>query len=603
MKKLCSILLCLALILGLSSAATAATTAKFAVEPQFEIAYDFKDGLAAVKKNGLFGYIDKTGQMVIQPQFNEAGNFSEGLAAVAKDGYWHYIDKTGKKVITSVVPFDYGYSVADFKQGMAVVRKDGKYGYIDTTGRTVLEPVYFSADSFSSDGMASVCMKVNDSYKYGYINKAGNVVIQPQYDVAGSFYNGHAIVVNHISWKEKQIPMEMEAGANGQKEQAYMTFRYPAADRWSYIDTTGKAVITLPDVNIPDSMLENVFISSDMDGNYYYTVSGSMGGITQNLCMAGPFSMVQSGEELAVVRYDGKLGQLVENHVDLNSSGSKAYFEYVTGSSTLSYMNRKGEISIKTKFSEAKPFNEGLALVGDKKKSIVINNGMSSEGMWGFIGSKGQVEIEPQFIEATSFSGGYAAVKTKVVRNNGFFKSTAELWGYIDSKGKAVIESQFDEARAFSEGVAAVEKNGKWGYISGFMGTVDAPAVEKKAVSITKQQLAIKLIKLSGVEKEVTSNKLKYSKLCTFTDVLDAFKPYIGYAYSKGWIPSEAKKKFGVGTKVTEVMAAKAALKAAGAKPNDVNIEYVIGENSGSAVTEERLNQMFELSKKFKIDR
>ena len=45
-------------------------------------------------------YIDKTGKYVINPQFDSAGNFSEGLAPVRigddKTGKWGCIDKTGK---------------------------------------------------------------------------------------------------------------------------------------------------------------------------------------------------------------------------------------------------------------------------------------------------------------------------------------------------------------------------------------------------------------------------------------------------------------------------------------------------------------------------
>jgi KWG Leptospira. len=37
-----------------------------------------------VKKSGKFGYIDKTGKVVIEPVFDYAESFSEGLARVKK---------------------------------------------------------------------------------------------------------------------------------------------------------------------------------------------------------------------------------------------------------------------------------------------------------------------------------------------------------------------------------------------------------------------------------------------------------------------------------------------------------------------------------------
>jgi hypothetical protein len=52
------------------------------IEPQFEEAGIFSEGLAAIEINGKWGYIDKSGKLVIEPQFTDAWNFSEGLAPV-----------------------------------------------------------------------------------------------------------------------------------------------------------------------------------------------------------------------------------------------------------------------------------------------------------------------------------------------------------------------------------------------------------------------------------------------------------------------------------------------------------------------------------------
>ena len=56
---------------------------KVVIEPQFDSADDFSEGLAKVKKDGKRGYIDKIGKVVIEPQFDEVWDFSEGLATVA----------------------------------------------------------------------------------------------------------------------------------------------------------------------------------------------------------------------------------------------------------------------------------------------------------------------------------------------------------------------------------------------------------------------------------------------------------------------------------------------------------------------------------------
>jgi len=95
--------------------------------------------LYPVMVNGKWGYIDKTGKIVIDPQFDGAYNFSEGLAAVKVGDKWGYIDKTGKIVIDPQF-----YWADSFSEGLALVRvgeiKPGKWGYIDNTGRYVWEP-------------------------------------------------------------------------------------------------------------------------------------------------------------------------------------------------------------------------------------------------------------------------------------------------------------------------------------------------------------------------------------------------------------------------------------------------------------------------------
>jgi hypothetical protein len=57
----------------------------FVIEPQFDRADSFSQGLARVKIDGKWGYIDKTGKLVIQPQFDEADAFSEGLALIRQN--------------------------------------------------------------------------------------------------------------------------------------------------------------------------------------------------------------------------------------------------------------------------------------------------------------------------------------------------------------------------------------------------------------------------------------------------------------------------------------------------------------------------------------
>lgn len=63
-------------------------------------------GMVAVAVNGKYGYINTFEQWIVQPQYVVAGDFSEGLAAVqATTGKYGYIDCSGNMTIPA--SFDY----------------------------------------------------------------------------------------------------------------------------------------------------------------------------------------------------------------------------------------------------------------------------------------------------------------------------------------------------------------------------------------------------------------------------------------------------------------------------------------------------------------
>ena len=87
--------------------------------------YDWKDkyyeGLAWVKLNGKWGFIDKTGKEVIPIKYDGAWYFSEGLASVKLNDKWGFIDKAGKEV----TPIKYDMAIS-FSEGLANVELNDK---------------------------------------------------------------------------------------------------------------------------------------------------------------------------------------------------------------------------------------------------------------------------------------------------------------------------------------------------------------------------------------------------------------------------------------------------------------------------------------------
>ncbi len=149
----------------------------------------FFDGLAWVRLNGKWGYIDQTGKEVIPCKYEACGDFHKGLAWVELNGKCGYIDKTGKEVI----PCKYGVC-GDFHEGLAAVKLNGKWGYIDKTGKEVIPCKYGVCGDFH-EGLAAV--KLNG--KWGYIDKTGKEVIPCKYGICGQFCEGLAWIEQNDS--------------------------------------------------------------------------------------------------------------------------------------------------------------------------------------------------------------------------------------------------------------------------------------------------------------------------------------------------------------------------------------------------------------------
>jgi hypothetical protein len=92
----------------------------------------------AVLQNEQWGFLDTTGKVSITPKykFDEIQPFQEGLAAVKREGYWGYINKEGKMV----VPAEYDEVTGFFYNGRTGVSRNEKWGIVDKRGR-ILEPM------------------------------------------------------------------------------------------------------------------------------------------------------------------------------------------------------------------------------------------------------------------------------------------------------------------------------------------------------------------------------------------------------------------------------------------------------------------------------
>lgn len=332
--------------------------------------YQFAEGLAAVRKNKKWGYVDKHGIVVIPFSFDEARGFSSGLACVKKNGMYGFVDKTGEVVI----PFIYDWAIS-FKNGVSFVRKDGCYGAIRANGDIAIPIIY---DNVDVNGLNEGLVYVSKGSHGGFVDKNGKTVVPFIYgsNILNSvFKDGLAVVYdkqgNYIIDKKGSVKYECSS-----------PYQFCFNNVYS----------------------EGVFRIIKNEGGY-----SKVGFIDQDGDVRVPFEnedlMSFFSEGLATYKKDGKFG----------------------------YIDKHGNVVIATFFDWACPFKYGLALVQKTHKSGYINKEgdivvpiiydiigefssdkiayASMNGKWGYIDIKGEVVVPFIYDKASSFSEGLAFVE------------------------------------------------------------------------------------------------------------------------------------------------------------------------------------------------
>ncbi|HLT87463.1 MAG TPA: WG repeat-containing protein [Sphingobacterium sp.] len=111
----------------------------------------------------------------IPPTYCEATGFSEGLASVKLDGQWGYIDVNQK----TRIPFSFDYA-ARFKHGQAIVQQGKFRGVIDKQGDYVVSPIYLDLQMLEIDGKPYY-MSRDSTFFAGLIDSQGDEVIPHRY--------------------------------------------------------------------------------------------------------------------------------------------------------------------------------------------------------------------------------------------------------------------------------------------------------------------------------------------------------------------------------------------------------------------------------------
>jgi WG containing repeat len=168
-----------------------------------------------VEELSKWGYIGKDGKYKIEPIYDQAEDFDHGVALVKKDNQYFFINYQGKKVRPNTIKL-LGGEV--FSEGITIVESPlGIFKGVNIYGETIfklpnnLECLILERDF--ADGRLPV--KDKKTAKYGYVDRTGTLVIKTKFKSVGLFKNGIAEVVTsrnrkaylntagEITWEEK----------------------------------------------------------------------------------------------------------------------------------------------------------------------------------------------------------------------------------------------------------------------------------------------------------------------------------------------------------------------------------------------------------------
>lgn len=145
---------------------------------EYEFLNPFENGLAYAKQANKEFFITKN-NLKLEGDYDKVDVFSQGLAAVSKNGKWGFINENGKLVIPSI------YDNVDYFRfsGLSSVSKNGKSGFINKLGEEIIPIIYEGA----YQEMRDQNVLVEKNIKWAIFDNAGKQLTDFKYSSLENF--------------------------------------------------------------------------------------------------------------------------------------------------------------------------------------------------------------------------------------------------------------------------------------------------------------------------------------------------------------------------------------------------------------------------------
>ena len=495
------------------------------IPKRFEIAKPFSDGLAAVRIDGLYGYIDPAGKVVIDPQFEAAGPFTGEYAEVQVGGRSGAIDRTGRIVVPAefdrLIPFTGGAFIA--KPLAAGAQRSSEQPRLD--GEVRLEALSNLMSGLGRAGIYHIdkewltaadlgfsyfdepargliwAGRANEHYdmQWGLLRSDGGWQVTPRFGHVQTLRETHAVVGSMPDYslhpRERPFPLR---GAVDRDGKLVVPLQFTGLSYWrggygygtgpkrsAVVDTIGKAIVLSDGALLADRYFDEVDIREDGKlprgriGNVWYSIEADgrlvpdqLDGSTRLECDSG-LKVVRRGDAVEFLRPGDRksVGKFDDTYfTQRDCPGPFA----VRRNEKWFYVNEVGAVlGGKTGFDSSHYFSRDYAAV-------------QIGGKWGIIDRTGKFTVEPQFRKLRP------GALDKFVVGEG--KKTA----WIDGKGRWIKAPEFKkpppaEALLCEGGLRFFSADGLWGLQDGEGETVIEPRYRalscfRQGVSWTAEQ-------------------------------------------------------------------------------------------------------------------
>ncbi|MEI6020753.1 MAG: WG repeat-containing protein [Bacteroidota bacterium] len=329
--------------------------------------------LYAFQKDDYIGYMNDAAQVVIEPEFDQAGDFYEGLAVVSKNDSVYFINKEKEN------SFQQFYTEAyPFKNGMAAVKQNNKWFFINRQGQVISKP-YEEINELSNNFYV---FKLNA--KYGALNHFGQMVIEAKFDKLGDFKNNMAYFIfagkyGFVNTKGHVYQEEFDWISDFDEQGIAI---YKLENKFGLINAQGQKISE----NEFDQMVK-------LNEMYYLVLKDNLYGFySKEACFVTPIQYEYNKEKAADYYFKDNHFKLIKNgeqaimdengHLDLNFNAFKEINFMSSGLMLVRKKNKFGFIDKKMtsvipfKFIEAQSFSDGLSIVKFKNQyQIIASNG------------------------------------------------------------------------------------------------------------------------------------------------------------------------------------------------------------------------------------